>query len=914
LRRRAAAPETERTRLGDDGAAQIAAAFDAVPDAALVLTGGDRCAWANPAAATLFARTLEPLVGSRAQEFLPAAVLSAIGSGEPKLGPDARSVGECELARGDGSRMLVEFQATADAATGCQFLFLREITERVAAAELLERQHRQLVEAQAVGGFGHWEWDVVSDRVVWSDELHRLCGLEPGSVTSFTDVHACVHPDDRRKASAAMEAAQAHGGHLEYQYRVVRPDGAVRLFESRGAMARAYDGTLLRMFGTAQDITDRLEVESEIRNYSTILDASDDAITALSKDGRFVSWNRGAEKVYGYSAEEAIGQSVDFIFKDEEPGVGDRPWRRILNGERVEPFEGARMGKGGHEVIVDTRLSPITDASGEIVGVAAISRDITAHRHSEAALAEAHARAVAASRLKTEFMANMNHELRTPLNGVLGVSTLLRDTQLDDLQREYVEALRVSGSALMAVIEDILDFSKIEAGKLVLSDEPFTPRTVVEDVCSMVAVGQPNRAVEVIGSVDSSVPDCVCGDATRIRQVLTNLANNAVKFTEVGEVCVHVTGTVDESSVVELRFEVVDTGIGIDPEAQDSIFESFAQADGSTTRRYGGTGLGLTIAKQLVSLMGGTIGVRSEPGQGSTFWFTLPAHVEPSEGPRPAGPALAGARALVVDDKATNRGILERQLSSWGLTVDSCPDGASGLATLKAAASSDRPYDLALIDYRMPGSSGAELVELVDAEPSLRSVRLVLMVTARDAHPARDVSGLAGLVTKPLREADLHDELERVLSGRARATPLEAIEAQRSPYGAAAHRVLVAEDNPVNQLVAVRLLQQRGLEVDVATNGREAIEMHERTPYDAIFMDCQMPDIDGYDATREIRRLEGDDRHTPIIAMTASTMPGDTERCLAAGMDYYSGKPINPSGLDYVLGLALGRSADAAAD
>jgi two-component system sensor histidine kinase/response regulator len=908
-RRRNAATESARSRLNDDGAAQTAAAFAASPHAALVLSDG-RFIRANRAVGALLERTPEQLVGSRATAFLPPELLRAIAVDEPGQSRDHRFIGECELERSDGSQVAVEFEATADAGTGCQVLFLRDLTERVATAALVELQHRQLVEAQAVGGFGHWEWDVVSDRVVWSDELHRLCGLDPGSVTSFTDVSRCIHPDDRVKARAAVEQASEHGDHFEHQFRVVRPDGVVRLFDSRGAMARAEDGTLLRMFGTAQDITDRLAVESEIRNYSTILDGSDDAITALSTEGRFESWNRGAEKVYGYSAQEAIGQSLDLIFGPVERGVEDRPWRRILAGERVPPFEGPRIAKDGREVIVDTRLSPITDASGEIVGVAAISRDVTAHRRSEAALAEAHAKALAASRLKTEFMANMNHELRTPLNGVLGVSTLLRDTDLDDLQREYVEALRVSGAALMAVIEDILDFSKIEAGKLDLVEEPFPPRAVVEDVCSMVAVGQPNRAVEVIGYVDPSVPDRIYGDATRVRQVLTNLANNAVKFTEVGEVAVHVSGAVNERGMVEMRFEVVDTGIGIDVDAQESIFESFAQADGSTTRRYGGTGLGLTIAKQLVNLMGGEIGVHSEPGRGSTFWFTIPAHVAVSEAPLPASPILGGVHALVVDDKATNHQILTRQLSSWGLTVHTCADGASGLAALRAAAASGRPYDVALIDFKMPGAlGGGELVGLAAAELALAPVRLVLMVASRDAHPVREMAGLQGLVTKPLREADLHDELVRVMTGRARGTPPASIAAERAMFAAGTRRVLVAEDNPVNQLVAVRLLQQRGLEVDVATNGREAVEMHARTPYDAIFMDCQMPDLDGYDATREIRRREGDDRHTPVIAMTASTMPGDTERCLAAGMDYYSGKPINPSGLDRVLVLALGSPA-----
>jgi CheY-like chemotaxis protein len=411
----------------------------------------------------------------------------------------------------------------------------------------------------------------------------------------------------------------------------------------------------------------------------------------------------------------------------------------------------------------------------------------------------------------------------------------------------------------------------------------------------------------VIACIESSVPENVHGDSTRIRQVLTNLANNAVKFTEVGEVAIHVSGLADETGIVQLCFEVSDTGIGIEAAAQETIFESFAQADGSTTRRYGGTGLGLAIARQLVNLMGGEIGVRSTIGKGSTFWFTLPTPVAPSDPTRPGDPALAGVRTLVVDDKLTNLGILKTQLASWGMTVDTTADGESALTALRAAAQAGHPYELALVDFKMPRMSGGDLAGAIRTDPALQPIKIVLMVAARDARSAAGATESDGLVTKPIRQTHLHDELTHVVSGHAISpSPSYPPEANGATSATGTQRVLVAEDNPVNQLVAVRLLEVRGYGVDVANNGREALEMHERTPYDAIFMDCQMPELDGYDTTREIRRLEGDDRHTPIIAMTASTMPGDTERCLAAGMDYYSGKPIKPAGLDYVLALALG--------
>ena len=890
----------------------MSAAFEAALDAALILGDDCRCLEANHAACVLLGVDVDRLVGRRVDEFAasgfaPSPAPEAITGGSSEFLRDPGSVRECELLRSDGTGVRVEFVAKANVAPGCHVLILRDITERVVAAEMLDLQHRQLVEAQVVGGFGHWERDFATERIVWSDELHRLCGLEPGTVTTFGAFDELVHPDDRAKGAAVVEDARLHRDRFKHRFRVVNLHGVVRLLESRGAIVRADDGTPLRMFGTAQDVTDRVDVETARRNFSTILDGSDEAITALSPDGTFESWNLGAERLYGYTAEEAIGQSVEILFPDVDHEAEGGAWRRVLRGERVEPFEATRITKDGREVIVDTMLSPIVDANGAVNGVAAIGRDITADKQSQAALAEAHAKAVAASRLKSEFMANMNHELRTPLNGVIGVSTLLLQTRLDEEQLEYVEALRVSGDALMAVIEDILDFSKIEAGKLDLTTEPFSVRAVVEDVSSMVAVGQPNRAVEVIACVESSVSDNVYGDSTRVRQVLTNLANNAVKFTEVGEVAIHVSGLAEASGMVQLCFEVVDTGIGIEAAAQETIFESFAQADGSTTRRYGGTGLGLAIARQLVTMMGGEIGVSSTIGTGSRFWFTLPVPIAPSDPTPPADPALAGVRTLVVDDKATNMGILTAQLASWGMTADACSDGESALTALRVAAQAGHPYDLALLDFKMPGMGGGDLADAIRADPALGSLRLVFMVAARDTRSASTVTGVDGLVTKPIRQRHLHHELARVISGQLSSpSPTGPPRPNRPASATGAQRVLVAEDNPVNQLVAVRLLEGRGYGVDVANNGREALEMHERTPYDAIFMDCQMPELDGYDTTREIRRLEGDQRHTPIIAMTASTMPGDTERCLAAGMDYYSGKPIRAAGLDYVLSLALG--------
>ena len=906
--------QQQQRAWGPERESYFAAAFAASLDAIFVIDDDRYIVDANPAASELLHIDMHPLIGRRLDDFAPPTTNEMVASTWASFLLKGHDQGEYELRREDGSRLMIAYTATARVAAGRHFTIMRDITERKLDEELIERQWRRLLEAQAAAGVGTWESDVLTGKVEWSSECYRIYGIDPGRALTVADVIELVHPDDREAMAATHRAAREHHQPFVHQYRIILPDGEVRVIESHGEVAVEHDGGRMRMFGTARDVTDRRQTEAELRNVTTVLDASDDAITACLLEGVFVSWNRGAEKLYGYTAEEAIGQPPSLVVPPEEREALAANWDRILRGERVDELESRRVTKDGRLVVVATTLSPIIDASGEIIGVAAIGRDVTESKQTEAALGAAHAKAVEASALKSQFMANMNHELRTPLNGVIGISSLLQETKLSDEQAEYVDALRVSGDALMAVIEDILDFSKIEAGKLELEDEPFELRTVVEDVASMVAVGQPSRGVEVISSVGPSLPVNVWGDANRVRQILTNLTNNAVKFTEAGEVTVNVSQNGENTDAGQLRFEVVDTGIGIEPAAQETIFESFAQADGSNTRRYGGTGLGLAIAKQLVALMGGEIGVHSIRGEGSTFWFTLPLRVAPCEPPAPPDPALQGVRVLVVDDKATNRAILERELAGWGMAVETAVDGPAALAALQAAQRSAEPFAMALLDFKMPGMNGGELAVAITADPALSATTLVMMVAARDTRTASTIAELDGVVTKPLRRARLYDEIVRVI-GAGPESSLDSAPAEPAQHAVAtaAPRVLVAEDNVVNQLVAVRLLEKRGYRVEVAADGREAVDMHERAPYDAIFMDCQMPELDGYEATREIRRREGRERHTPIIAMTASTMPGDTDRCLAAGMDYYSGKPISQAGLDYVLSQALGSPASRAA-
>jgi PAS domain S-box-containing protein len=682
---------------------------------------------------------------------------------------------------------------------------------------------------------------------------------------------------------------------------------------------------------------ERTEVEAALRENESrtrlIIDTALDAVITVDSAGLITEWNAQAEQMFGWSSHEAIGR--DLTATIIPPALQEAHRQGFTRDGQTGSLptvgrlvEWTARHRGGQEFPVEISIAPL-DLGGTVI-FSAFIRNIASRKEAERSLTSyaerlertnreldaALAQAQAATEAKSSFLATMSHEIRTPMNGIIGMTGLLLDTALTPEQREYGQTVRRCGDHLLMLINDILDFSKIEAGKLSLERIPFDPRLAIEESLEILAERASSKGLNLASLFHADVPRTLTGDPGRLRQIVINLVGNAIKFTEQGEVVIQVALEAQTKRDATIRITVSDSGIGMTEDVQQRLFQSFSQADASTTRKYGGTGLGLAICKRLVELMQGSIGVTSRPGQGSSFWFTVildkPAEV-PAAG-APSGTGLVGLRVLIVDDKVTNRSIMEQLTRRWGM-YPVLIDGGASLRRILDSEAGTPAYDVVLLDVDMEADDAVELGKAIKCRPLWARVPVVLLTSVGrrgDAGTARE-AGFSAYLTKPIREAQLYDGLIAVMKvppGVVTAPSLVTRHTVAEAQAQADLRILVAEDDIINQKVAARLFERLGYRVDVVATGLEAVDALRRADYGVVFMDCQMPHMDGFQATMAIRTSEAGRRHTPIVAMTANTLQGDRERCLAAGMDDYLSKPMTRDAVTGVLERLLPRPTD----
>ncbi|MEI7635977.1 MAG: PAS domain S-box protein [Syntrophus sp. (in: bacteria)] len=698
-----------------------------------------------------------------------------------------------------------------------------------------------------------------------------------------------------------------------------------RLLHTLKVRIRGSDNNTKFLLGISEDITERKQFEETLREsedkFRKISMVAQDGIIMIDNDGMVTFWNPAAEHMFGFTGEEITGRS---LHKAVSPGdyhaiihEAFPRWQASGQGQAIGKVSELRAKKkDGSEITVELTLSSVMlKNKWHAVGIV---RDITQRKQAEEKLNEANYKLIqaaeyaneliikanVASQAKSDFLANMSHEIRTPMNGVIGMTGLLLDTDLNEEQRKHAQIVRTCGEFLMRLINDILDFSKIEAGKLELETLNFDLRALLDDFAAMMAGRIQDKGLEFVCAVAADVPTYLRGDPGRLRQILVNLAGNAVKFTHQGEITIRVNLILETEDKIVARFSVKDTGIGISADNMGFLFQKFSQVDASTTRHYGGTGLGLAISKQLVEMMGGEIGIKSEEGSGSEFWFTvcLAKQYEHERIELPLA-GIRGSHILIVDDNATNREILTEQFRAWGVQSEEAPDGPMALQALYLAREGDNPFHVAILDMQMPGMDGATLGRMIKSDDKLKNIRLVMMTSVGQRGDAKlmEEIGFAAYLIKPVRQADLFEVLSVVLAGEAPPLAVQPLVTRHSirELRRGSVRILLAEDDFVNQDVALGILKKLGFHADAVSNGAEAVKALETTNYDLVLMDVQMPEVDGLTATRIIRDPQSAVRNhkVPVIAMTAYAMKGDREKCLEAGMNDYVPKPVEPQAL-----------------
>ncbi len=782
-----------------------------------------------------------------------------------------------------------------------------DVTDRRLAELRVQTSEERFNLTMEASSDGLWDWDIAAGHIYFSPRYAQMLGYAPGALAGTVATYwSLVHPDDLMAVQAITQSHHTLGpDNYEMEFRIRTAGGEYRWVLSRGKVVRrSATGAPLRAVGTHVDITDRKDNEERTKRYEFIANTVRDMMSFVDRTYRYTAVNDAWCTSMDAAREATVGRRVGELWGTEVFGRQVRPRiDRCLAGETVSDQAWLNLPGVGRKYC-DVAFYPYRDAAGVVTHVVNVTRDITVQWETEEALRTAKEQAEAATRAKSEFLATMSHEIRTPMNAVIGMTHLALKTDLTPKQRDYLVKIQTSANALLGIINDILDFSKIEAGKLQVESVPFELDEVLDNFANLITVrAREKEHLEVLFSVAPDVPRSLVGDPLRLGQVLINIGGNAVKFTEQGQIVFSARKVAETLDGVTLEFSIADSGIGMSESQVAHLFEAFMQADGSTTRRYGGTGLGLSISKRLVELMGGTIHVESWLDHGSTFSFTAQFSLAatPQRGHTAPMPDLRDLRVLVVDDNATARQILRVMLEGFGYAVQESSSGEEALACL-AAQSEGAKFDLVLMDWKMPGLNGIETSQRIQSEHPEKARHIVLVTAHGRESVLGDVKrlGLDGLLLKPVSESLLFDGIMTAFGKQPQGRPRGGAAPDDYDPALSGKRVLLVEDNEINQQVARELLEGAGLEVLIAQDGQQGVDLVRTQALDAVLMDLQTPVLDGLEAT-EVIRADGRYAALPIIAMTANAMLGDRERCIAVGMNDHVSKPIDPGELFQVL-------------
>ena len=928
--------------------AEFEAIFRSIPDAVVFANSEHQIVMVNPAFTTVFGYGPEEIEGQSLSVLQPAheeTLASRCNEQEAANADDEQRSVEVKFRRSTGRSFLgravmLPVMDEEDRLLGYLGI-IRDVTDQRAAEEKLRSSEQKLSLHVRRSPLAFIEWTAEGRVSAWNPAAERIFGYSEEEALGCS-MGELILPDNtvEEVADVWTDLVRQEGGNHNINQNITK-DGQIITCEWHNTPLIDDRGHVMGVATLARDITEQQKMERELRKseerYRTVVNSVKEVIFQADMQGRWTFLNEAWKDITGFEVEETIGTPFYHFIHEDDREKSRMLLRPVISGKQESVrYEVRYITKDDEVRWVEVFTQLLTDGDGNVIGTSGTCTDVTERRMAEEALREyaheleeAKVQAEAATRAKSEFLANMSHEIRTPLNGVIGMTSLLLDTDLTAEQREFVETVRTSGDALMTILNDILDFSKIEAGQLDLEREPFILRSCIEDALDMVAPQAAEKGLELAYLVNDAVPERVRGDITRVRQILVNLLSNAVKFTDEGEVYISVkakpvpqNADSDADPSHEVFISVKDTGIGIPEDRQSVLFESFSQVDASTTRKYGGTGLGLTISKRLSEMMGGSIWLESEEGVGSTFTFSI--QVEALAPPdydflQEGQPQLDGRRVLIVDDNKTNRRILGHMTRKWGMI----PVEAEGASETIKLVEEAPPFDVILLDMQMPEVDGLELARQLsdrydDLPPFVMITSLGQEVDQQDE--AREL--LADVLHKPLKPEPLHLSLKKLFSvpeGGADAASSRHAGQNGEAADTKSFKILLAEDNKINEKVTMRMLEKLGFDGDVVPNGREAVQAtvthaSDGVPYDIILMDIQMPEMDGIEATRRIRDQLEEHQQPRIIAMTANAMLGDRERCLEAGMDEYLSKPVRLEDLDEVLSMYTSNTAGAVAE